>query len=262
MRGRLAAILLLSSASASAQTWAPIGGASANGAIGYRDAGAGRNAALFYGGYTARAEHTRAWLTAAHASALGRLGVRHLYAVPGPVDAGYARREVANSKLLLHLAQIRPAPGLIVVAAHSSGSYVAHELLGAMLRRTPHLLGRVVYYNLDGGSLLLTAPIVRSLAKAYFVYARDGSLLSRNGAYARQMARGWPPKSLAVEVAAAGSRCAKPWCLHDAVITTRPHNPEMYDIPRDYTVFDGERRVVVEYLTKTWALLEHMGRAP
>jgi hypothetical protein len=253
-------LLVWTSTGALAQAWTDIGNPSANGAIGYRDSGSGANAAIFYGGYTARAEHTRGWLSALYPAALQKLGVRHLYAVPGPVDAGYTRREVANSALVAHLVSRSPAPRLVVVAAHSSGSFVAHELFAQMLRRAPQLLRRVVYYNLDGGSALLTTPAVRGLARAYFVYARDGQLLSRNGGFARQMGRWWPPKSQALEVNAAGSGCATPWCLHDAVITTRPHNPRMYDIARDYTVFGGERRAVVEYLTRSWDVIDRLAR--
>lgn len=38
-----------------------------------------------------------------------------------------------------------------------------------------------------------------------------------------------------------GSGChsGAKWCLHDLVITTRPHNPATFDLRRDYTDFAG-----------------------
>jgi len=36
------------------------------------------------------------------------------------------------------------------------------------------------------------------------------------------------------------------WCMHDVVVTHKPHNPEHFDLARDYTDFEG-RPVTTEY---------------
>ena len=67
----------------------------------------------------------------------------------------------------------------------------------------------------------------------------------------------------AFEVDANGSGCSRTasgglWCLHDAVVNTRPHNPAMYDLRRDYTVFHDGHALVTSYLAdanaKWWVM--------
>ena len=76
-------------------------------------------------------------------------------------EVDYAGREIGNAALANHL--LTRQRGLVIVAAHSSGSFVAHELfaeLAAMEASGPTLLGRTVYYDLDGGESGLTPEIV------------------------------------------------------------------------------------------------------
>ena len=45
--------------------------------------------------------------------------------------------------------------------------------------------------------------------------------------------------AIRVDGAQSGCNSAAKWCLHDLVITTRPHNPATFDLQKDYTSFTG-----------------------
>ena len=55
-----------------------------------------------------------------------------------------------------------------------------------------------------------------------------------------------------LEVNAARSGCAAgaKWCLHDALVTERPHNPETFDLEKDYQGFLPDRPAAVAYLRR------------
>ena len=57
-----------------------------------------------------------------------------------------------------------------------------------------------------------------------------------------------------LEVNAARSGCAAgaKWCLHDALVTERPHNPETFDLEKDYQGFLPDRPAAVAYLAAPW----------
>ena len=118
---------------------------------------------------------------------------------------------IGNAALASHLLT-RPR-GLVIIAAHSSGSFVAHELfaeLGAMEARGAALLRRTVYYDLDGGESGLTPEIVAQLRRAYFVYAEDSTTgtLSANAATMMALGARYASAGGALEVNAARSGCA------------------------------------------------------
>jgi hypothetical protein len=169
----------------------------------------------------------------------------------------YAGREIGNAALANHL--LTRQRGLVIVAAHSSGSFVAHELfaeLAAMEPGGPALLRRVVYYDLDGGEAGLTPEIVDQLRRAYFVYAEDSTTGTRSANAATMMALGarYASAGGVLEVNAARSGCAAgaKWCLHDALVTERPHNPETFDLEKDYQGFLPDRPAAVAYLAAPW----------
>lgn len=222
----------------------------------YQQINAGPAILIAYGGYSARLGHTAAWATALVDARLGAAGVGHVYAVQGPADPSYARREIANSALRAHLATLGDrgddaAP--IYAVAHSSGSFVAHELLAQLhAAGGAAALSRVSYANLDGGGDGLTAEIAAGLASLVFVYARDPSLeagLSQNHARMRELAATYAPHGEVFEVAIPGTGCASGagWSLHNVLITHRPHNPTSFDVANDYTDF-ADRPVTTEYL--------------
>ncbi len=220
--------------------------------VAYEQVNTGNAVVIAYGGYTARLAYSAAWATELVDAKLGGAGVGHIYAVKGPDDASYAAKEIANTKLRAHL-QTLPGTGPIYVLAHSSGTFVAHELF-AQLHATGNtaVLSRIAYANLDGGGSGLTDAIVAELGQIEFVYARDPTLasgLSRNTGSVRSLAADYAPGGVAFEVTVPGTGCNSGalWCLHDVVITHRPHNPATYDLARDYTDFAG-RPVTTEYL--------------
>lgn len=223
----------------SAEGWAAVG----NG-VAYRRAGEGDAVFIAYGGYSAKDAWVRAWASELSRAKLAALGVGHLYAVRGPSDPGYRGREIGNSALAAHLARgAGPDAPFVLVAAHSSGSFVAHELLGALRGDGERaLLGKLVYANLDGGGSGLDRDLVRGMRRAAFVYAVDPTLgagRSANASAAESLAAAYGSAPVKLTVRSSGCRSGAKWCLHDLVITTRPHNPDAYDLARDYTRFDG-----------------------
>ena len=212
---------------------------------------------IAYGGWGVKEQWARAWVDEIYRTALSRRGIRYLCAVRGPAEVDYAGREIGNAALANHLLTRRR--GLVIIAAHSSGSFVAHELfaeLSAMESRGAALLRRTVYYDLDGGESGLTPEIVAHLRRAYFVYAEDSTTgtLSANAATMRSLGERYASAGGVLEVNAARSGCAAgaKWCLHDALVTERPHNPETFDLEKDYQGFLPDRPAAVAYLAAPW----------
>jgi len=205
--------------------------------------GGPRDVVVVYGGFGATSLHVRALVDELFARAFAARGAAWLVAVKGPDDPAYLRRaDIANSALAADLT--RGGYGAVTLLAHSSGAYVAEELIG-QLAPTSGALARVRYYVLDGAARDL-APHRASLGSLRFVYARDGALLSRNASamQAAAAAAGGAP----FEVRATGSGCLAADCLHDAVIIARPWSPTTFDVARDYTQFTADRPVVTSYL--------------
>lgn len=212
---------------------------------------------LAYGGWGVKEAWAQAWVDEVYRTALATRGIRYLCAVRGPAAVDYAGREIGNRALARQL--LTRKRGLVIVAAHSSGSFVAHELfteleeMGAVGQR---LLGRIVYYDLDGGESGLTPAIVEHLRRAYFVYAEDSTTGTRSANAATMIALGTryavEGGVLAVNASRSGCKAGAKWCLHDALVTERPHNPEHYDLERDYQGFLPDRPAAVAYLSAPW----------
>ena len=228
--------------------WAMVG----NGVM-YQQVNAGNATLIAYGGYSAKLAYSGAWAEELVDAKLGAADVGHIYAVKGPMDPGYDAREIANTKLRAHLNALA-ITGPVYIVAHSSGSFVAHELFQqAHAVGDTELLARISYADLDGGGSGLTAAIVGELGAATFVYARDPSLASgrsQNAGAATSLASTYAAQGATlfqVTVSDSGCNSGAGWCLHDVVITHRPHNPQSYDLARDYTDFVN-RPVTTEYL--------------
>lgn len=207
---------------------------------------------LIYGGYTSELRSVEAWATALVPAA--GLRPRHIYAVQGPRDVSYSAKEIKNSSIVARYLRERP-PRVVTVLAHSSGSYVAHEFFtqldGAGLLDSGGLLaGNVDYRNLDGGTGLPSAT-AQKLHSIRCVYAEDATLTQGRSANAATMlagcAAGARPFAIAYSAVPTGCNDGARWCLHDAVVTTRPHNPANFDLARDYSDFQG-RAVVTDFL--------------
>jgi hypothetical protein len=224
-----------------------------------RDTGRTHAYATFiaYGGWGVRERWARSWVDEVYRTALAHRGVRYLCAVRGPATVDYAGREIGNTALAA-LLRSRPR-GLVVVVAHSSGSFVAHELLADLAAQGAPgaaLLARTVYFDLDGGESGLTPEIVGLLRRAYFVYADDSTTGTRSANAATMIALGtrYADKGgvLAVNAGRSGCRAGAKWCLHDALVTERPHNPDTFDLEQDYQGFLPDRPAAVAYLSAPW----------
>lgn len=212
---------------------------------------------LAYGGWGVKEAWAQAWVDEVYRTALTQRGIRYLCAVRGPAEVDYAGREIGNTALATRfLAQPR---GLVIVAAHSSGSFVAHELFAELEGKGQPgtgMLGRIVYYDLDGGESGLTPDLVQHLRRAYFVYADDSTTGTRSANAGTMIALGTQYAAaggvLEVNAARSGCRAGAKWCLHDALVTERPHNPETFDLEQDYQGFLPDRPAAVAYLAAPW----------
>lgn len=221
--------------------------------VSYKSFGAGTDVLIVYGGYTARDVFSQRWADELVRDKLGASGVSQMYAVRGPNQSGYANREIANSKLVAHLADAGRADAAkrILVVAHSSGTYVATELLDFVSSKLGDAaLSKVTLFNLDGGGV--DGSIVSRLGGAYFVYGCDAHIgrCSHNASAMKSLGSEFASAGGALEVDATGSGCnaygsGGLWCMHDTLITTKPHNPVMYDLSEDYTDFTSPGRAVV-----------------
>jgi hypothetical protein len=234
--------------------WQPVG----NG-VSYKPVDpAQSNVLIIFGGYSGQEKWVQRWCDETIRVKNDLLGVGHLYAVKGPDDASYKKGEIENSKLVAHLAAESRAKGaaVVTVIAHSSGTYVADELFANMKKGTGNLpadtVGKVEYFNLDGGGPADPA-LVKRFAHVHFVWAHDAKIKadSHNASGMKSLGSQYTAQGGGVQVDADGSGCDGSnglWCMHDALINTRPHNPRMFDLVHDYTDFAPPRKLVTSYL--------------
>lgn len=221
--------------------------------VAYQRVNTGNAIVIAYGGYTAKLSYSAAWVSELVDQKLGAVDVGHVYAVKGPQDAGYDAQEIANSKLRAHLATYDDGVSPIYIVAHSSGAFVAHEILNQWhTKNMQSVLARVRYADLDGGGAGLTTTLVGELAKISFVYAKDPTLargLSQNSGAAIALGYTYRAYGSAFEVTQPNTGCnsGAGWCLHDVVVTQKPHDPTMYNLALDYTDF-ANRPVTTAYL--------------
>ncbi|HET6585903.1 MAG TPA: hypothetical protein VFG69_20745 [Nannocystaceae bacterium] len=206
-----------------------------------------------YAGYPFPLDASQSWVRELWYARLRELGVRHVYAVQGPADVPYSQLEIGNSHIATALTTQLGDGGFVLVAAHSSGTYVAHELLGQLVDGfDPQgvTAGNVVYFNLDGGLAGFDDAIGNHTRRSYFVSAFDGS--TGSGAanrdamqYAGDM---WSAYGGYVELDASASGCnaGAQWCLHMVVINQLPHDPWDSSVDDYYDFVD--RPVVTEYI--------------
>jgi hypothetical protein len=224
--------------------------------VSYKQFGDGADVLIVYGGYTAKDEFVQRWTDELVRQKLGAQGVGHIYAVKGPNQAGYANKEIGNSKLAAHLAANGRADGAtnIIVVSHSSGTYVADEFFedAQAGRAGDGTLGKITLYNLDGGGV--SASLLAGMAHAYWVYGCDSTIgrCSHNYQFMKDEGATYKKYGGPIEVDATGSGCdahadGGAWCMHDTLITNKPHNKVMYDLGDDYTDFHGSRSVVTSY---------------
>ena len=211
-----------------------------------------------YAGYPFPLDAAQSWVTELYHARLAELGVRHVYAVQGPATVGYVDLEIGNSHIAEALGTQLGDTGFVLVAAHSSGTYVAHELLGQLrdgLDGTGVTDDRVVYFNLDGGIAGLEDALVARLHRAYFVSVIDSNTgtVAPNRDAMQYAAGQWPDAGgyLDLEGSASGCNAGAPWCLHMVVINQLPHDPTDSSVVDYYDFVD--RPVVTEYIDRVAA---------
>ena len=223
--------------------------------VSYKDSQdpAARNVFIGYAGHPYPLDAAQSWATALYHARLRELGVRHVYAVQGPSKVTYSDLEIGNTKIAAALQTQAQGAAFVLIAAHASGSYVAHELLGQL--EGNHDPGevtkdRVVYFNLDGRTTGLGTAMVERLRRAYFVGVRDSGTGtdSPNLEAMKYLGDQWPAKGSYLEVEGAGSGCdpGAQWCLHMRVINSLPHSPSSSDVTDYYDFVD--RPVVTSYI--------------
>lgn len=202
----------------------------------------GNNAFIGYAGYRISLDDAEAWVDALYGAWLHDRGVRYIWAVRGPDDSHYEHKEIGNTKIGARLRGVAPAASFVLVAAHSSGSCVAHELFKQLAEgRDPEgsTAGKIVYFNLDGIEKGLSPESVVRLRRAYFVGAVDRATrtVSPNQADMRRTAAQYA--SDYVEYDAHGAKCESgaSWCLHVSLVTNAPHDPRGTRTHLDYSEF-------------------------
>ncbi len=207
-----------------------------------------------YAGYALPLDAAEAWVSALYESTLRDLGVRHVFAVQGPATPLYDGYEIGNSRIAAYLTGPASDAPFIVAFAHSSGSYVAHELLRQLagdLDPAGVTEDKVIYFDLDGGTGGLDGDVVARLRRAYFVAAVDlsTSTPSPNRSGMQYGASLYPDAGGFIDLDASASGCSSgaTWCVHMTPITTTPHDPDAASGVADYTDFVG-RPVVHSFL--------------
>ena len=206
-----------------------------------------------YAGYSVQQTWANTWVKAMYERRLWELGIGHLYSVKGPKDSTYSGLEIGNSSLSTDLLNIASQAKRIIIVAHSSGSFVAHELLEQLYnsgKDKGETESKILYYNLDGGRSGLNSNIVNKLAKMYCVYVSGSKGNSANTNTMKQLGSSYGNKAQSLAIDGSSSGCANgaKWCLHDVLINKKPYNSHTFDLKNDYGSINSSHPVNVEYL--------------
>ena len=226
----------------------------------------GTDVFIGFGGWSVKPEWANNWCSNLYFAKLNSLGVKYIYSVKGPDTPCYAEKEIDNLTLAKSLLSLLKNQQLsktnrILVAAHSSGAFVAHQLF-QILYSSQNLdslnitTNKIVYFNLDGGigggdcGFELNQVVADKLAKIYAVYAYDDSIKIYSPNYADMAKLGsmFSPKSESIEINVSGCGCSAKWCVHDALINRIPFKPTSFDLKNDYNNINQSHSVQTDYL--------------
>jgi hypothetical protein len=223
----------------------------------------GEQVFIGFGGWTVRDAWAQTWVRELYAARLRTLGVRHLYVVRGPVDTDYYGRDIETQALaqsLVGLLESSQGITRVIIAAHSSGAYVAHALFEDLYTvaalDSGHVTdGKIVYFNLDGGigagsGVEITGQMAEHLVHIYGVYALipASNLYSPNRSEMEDLGGMFGARSSSILVDASGCGCTGTWCVHETVINQKPYNATTFDLKNDYGSINAEHPVATAYL--------------
>lgn len=251
------------------------------------------NVFITYSGYLATDVQSKTWsdrlITKSLFNNNNFYKMNHHYCVIGPKDVLYNSLEIQNSKLIEHLFNQYSNPNtqlnLIVVVAHSSGSYVADEFFQQFFNRINQALqssdpnvvavGRklqqkIVYYNLDGAITPKRKDVDflnKVFSRIYFVWASkkfgELGIESMNANSMKTGATSYPNNfSYGINVNANKDSCINSRCLHDVLITEIPRDVSNFNVAIDYTSFSANNEVQSDYFVQTNSLLSEMVNKP
>ena len=207
----------------------------------------GENVFIAYAGYGVNDAQARIWVTALYQAALRERGVRYVYAVRGPMSVEYLEKEIQNSKLIAKLLpQVSDATKFIAIAGHSSGGWVACEVLQQLfeggLDPMGKTNGRTVYYDLDGVQSCVDSTMSNRLRKLYFIGAHTNAGGGGNSLNASYMMMGAMRLGLdkfkLYDASNSGCQASAALCLHVTLVNTKPHSATT-GTPGDYGDFVG-----------------------
>lgn len=209
-----------------------------------------KKALIVYGGYTADLDWVKTWTEALHDKKFRGFGYGIVCAVKGPDNAGYANQEIENTALAKHLFGTTGIGATKFAAvSHSSGGAVANEFYGIVARML-HVAPPSVYFALDSDTPahaywrnIEAVFTVGAAAKGIGESTHAGSMR----AYKDRL-RGTKGRPVEIDATRSGCNRGKNWCFHDAMIITRPHNPNFYDLRNDYQSFSSSNPLVTEWV--------------
>jgi hypothetical protein len=201
---------------------------------------------ILFAGYNITQDAANVWTGFVAQQYNGGFGA--VYSVMGPRDAEYRGKEIGTSKLL----PVTRGKN-VVMAAHSSGSFVAHSYLHQVYGAQKLDLLHYRYANLDGGvgafsnHTFLSPDIASMLSNRLQATCScvTSSLCSPNIS-SMQRLHALYPSSTFRQLNASNSGCLVVWCVHMTLITTLPHNPYGTS-PLDYSNIDAQHPVQTKW---------------
>jgi hypothetical protein len=224
---------------------------------------AGSNVFVGYSAWHVEVSSARTWVKTLWHSSLRDLRVRYVFAVRGPTDPGYReRREIANGRIARKLATIVTGDAVVLVAAHSSGTYVAHDLFQRVLLSSAsyfrNLRRRILYWNLDGGLTGLDPAIIARLRHVWFVWALNPLTHTRSANASAMLIGAERYRADLLQLDASQSRCYTNavWCLHMTPIVSVPHNRATGSAHFDYSAFNEEHPLNLTWIRQANSWME------
>lgn len=238
----------------------------------------GKNVLITMGGMGAKLKWVQKWTEELYKSKLNEFDIGLIIIVKGPVEEYYDSREIDIKEMTKRFVAFYQEYGMkeTFLIVHSSGVFPAHQMfdylyLGGddpiikkMNMRKLEILdpegitkNKINYIMLDGEMGIpkgypLVEGMVKNLKMVYSIYAVDAQTGTESGMAdeAKKVKDNFSEKTILHKYIAENSKClpGAKWCVHETLITTRPHNPAKYDLKNDYQIFDSTRKVVTGYM--------------